>query len=76
MEQSYTHSQLFEALREIRCPVRLTRSERSEPVYLPMFVAARQLLPVSSEQVFSSGHCVAQQLPEQFGSALLECAQL
>jgi pimeloyl-ACP methyl ester carboxylesterase len=74
MEQSYAGSQVFEPLTRIDAPVCLASCERSEIVYKPMIAAALELLPSAARRTFATGHCVAQQEPTLFASAVLEFA--
>ncbi|MDO3639376.1 alpha/beta fold hydrolase [Mycolicibacterium arseniciresistens] len=74
MEQSYTRSEVFAPLRELRMPVCVASCANSEPVYAPMAAAARELIPAARHLTFPTGHCVAQQDPDLFASAVLDFA--
>jgi pimeloyl-ACP methyl ester carboxylesterase len=70
MQQSYARPGIFASLGSVQVPVCVATCTYSEPVYKPMAVAARSLLPRSTKITFRTGHCVAQQDPNVFASAV------
>jgi pimeloyl-ACP methyl ester carboxylesterase len=75
MDRVYTgdaRGQPFERLREIACPVRITTSQKSAPIYKQMAGATAALIPGATTHHFEGvGHCVAQEAPELAAAAIL-----
>ncbi|TFV80043.1 alpha/beta hydrolase [Bradyrhizobium frederickii] len=76
MEQVYAgdaRGNPFASLAEIDCPVRVTTSGKSGPIYWEMARRAVSLIPRASTQVFEeAGHCVAQEVPAAVVAAVRE----
>lgn len=68
LEQIYTGDERgnpFLWLSELRCPVCISISERSDHFYKEMASRAMTMLPIASQLTFGgAGHCVAQEAPE------------
>ncbi|RTE93801.1 alpha/beta hydrolase [Bradyrhizobium sp. LVM 105] len=79
MEQVYAgdaRGNPFASLAEIDCPVRVTTSGKSGPIYWEMARRAVSLIPRASTQVFEdAGHCVAQEVPAAVVAAVREFAK-
>lgn len=75
MEQSYRPSVVFSSWTQIAAPVRIASCAQSGPLYPPMAAAAKALIPHATDHVFDTGHCVAQQDPDAFTTAVLEYCQ-
>ncbi|TFV43013.1 alpha/beta hydrolase [Bradyrhizobium frederickii] len=79
MEQVYAgdaRGNPFASLAEIDCPVRVTTSGKSGPIYWEMARRAVSLIPRASTQVFQdAGHCVAQEVPAAVVAAVREFAK-
>ncbi|WP_128924616.1 alpha/beta fold hydrolase [Bradyrhizobium guangxiense] len=78
MEQVYVgdaRGNPFGSLAEIDCPVRVTTTAKSGPIYWEMARRAVSLIPRVSTFVFEdAGHCVAQEVPAAVVEAVREFA--
>lgn len=62
----------FEALRQLRCPIRIATTEGSQPIFKYMSEAASRLIPKATTHHFEGvGHSVAQVQPELVAAAAL-----